>query len=95
MAADENFDANYKNTPVTEEVKNEQIENTIYPNYLFPHGNDYCAIIGGTGWSNSNQMEDLELDSSDNALNNVSVCVTVNNNIHILYLKIKIWKYYF
>ena len=42
------FDANYKNTPVTEEVKNEQIENTIYPNYLFPHGNDYCAIIGGT-----------------------------------------------
>ena len=49
------FDANYKNTPVTEEVKNEQIENTIYPNYLFPHGNDYCAIIGGTGLSNSNK----------------------------------------
>jgi len=49
------FDANYKNTPVTEEVKNEQIENTIYPNYLFPHSNDYCAIIGGTGLSNSNK----------------------------------------
>jgi len=49
------FDANYKNTPVTEEVKNEQIVNTIYPNYLFPHGNDYCAIIGGTGLSNSNK----------------------------------------
>ena len=31
------------------------IENTIYPNYLFPHGNDYCAIIGGTGLSNSNK----------------------------------------
>ncbi len=49
------YDANYKNTPVTEEVKIEQIENTIYPNYLFPHGNDYCAIIGGTGLSNSNK----------------------------------------
>jgi len=51
------FDANYKNTPVTEEVKNEQIESTIYPNYLFPHGNDYCAIIGGTGLSNSNKWD--------------------------------------
>ena len=49
------YDANYKNTPVSEEVQNEQIENTIYPNYLFPHGNDYCAIIGGTGLSNSSK----------------------------------------
>ena len=49
------YDANYKNTPVTQEVQNEQIENAIYPNYLFPHGNEYCAIIGGTGLSNSNK----------------------------------------
>tara|TARA_Y100000996_G_C22555717_1_gene655448 strand:- start:959 stop:2401 length:1443 start_codon:yes stop_codon:yes gene_type:complete len=49
------YDANYKNLPVTEEVKNNQIENAVYPDYLFPHGNDYCAIIGGTGLSNSNK----------------------------------------
>jgi len=52
------YDANYKNTPVTEEVKNEQINNTVFPNYLFPHGNDYCAIIGGTELYNSNKWNE-------------------------------------
>ena len=52
------FDANYKNTPVTDEVKFEQIESTQFPTYLYPHANDYCAIIGGTTIENSNKWKD-------------------------------------
>ena len=52
------FDANYKNTPVTDEVKFEQIESTQFPTYLYPHPNDYCAIIGGTTIENSNKWKD-------------------------------------
>ena len=52
------YDANYKNFPVAEEVKSDQIENAVYPDYLFPHGNDYCAIIGGTELSNSDKWSD-------------------------------------
>lgn len=53
------FDANYKNTPVSEEVRLEQIKNTNFPKYLFPHGNDYCAVIGGTKLSNTNKWKDF------------------------------------
>ena len=42
------FDANYQNSPVDETIKNQQIENTFFPSFLYPHSKDYCAIIGGT-----------------------------------------------
>lgn len=42
------FDANYQNSPVDETIKNQQIQNTFFPSFLYPHSNDYCAIIGGT-----------------------------------------------
>ena len=42
------FDANYKNTPVDEQTKQNQLENAVFPQYTYPHANDYCAIIGGT-----------------------------------------------
>ena len=47
------FDANYQNTPVDDDIKNKQIENTFFPSFLYPHAKDYCAIIGGTNLSNS------------------------------------------
>ena len=47
------FDANYQNTPVDADVKNQQIENTFFPSFLYPHSNDYCAIIGGTNLTDS------------------------------------------
>ena len=46
------FDANYKNTPVGDDIKSQQIENTFFPSFLYPHANDYCAIIGGTNLTN-------------------------------------------
>ena len=46
------FDANYKNTPVSDDIKSQQIENTFFPSFLYPHANDYCAIIGGTNLTN-------------------------------------------
>ena len=46
------FDANYQNTPVDDDIKNQQIENTFFPSFLYPHANDYCAIIGGTNLNN-------------------------------------------
>ena len=52
------FDANYKNLPVDEETKFSQINQTVYPKFLFPHANDYCAIIGGTTLSNSNKWDE-------------------------------------
>ena len=52
------FDANYKNTPVSNELKLQQIDNTKYPIYLYPHANDYCAIIGGTTIDKSNKWKD-------------------------------------
>ncbi len=51
------FDANYKSTPVDEEIKQEQINNTIFPEYLYPHGNGFCAIIGGTNISGSQKWD--------------------------------------
>ena len=42
------FDANYKNFPVDEQTKQNQLENATFPQYTYPHANDYCAIIGGT-----------------------------------------------
>ena len=47
------FDANYKNMPVSEETKDEQISLTQYPKYTYPHASDFCAIIGGTELENS------------------------------------------
>ena len=52
------FDANYKNLPVSEDIKSEQVNSTVYPRYLYPHGNDYCAIIGGTYLENSTKWDD-------------------------------------
>ncbi len=49
------FDANYKNSPVPEDIKLEQIKTTKFPQYLFPHGNDYCAVIGGTTLANTSK----------------------------------------
>ena len=46
------FDANYKNKPVGDDIKSQQIENTFFPSFLYPHANDYCAIIGGTNLTN-------------------------------------------
>jgi len=46
------FDANYQNTPIDDDIKNQQIENTFFPSFLYPHANDYCAIIGGTNLNN-------------------------------------------
>ena len=46
------FDANYKNTPVDDEIKKQQIDNTFFPSFIYPHANDYCAIIGGTNLKN-------------------------------------------
>ena len=34
------------------------IESTVFPNYVFPHGNDYCAVIGGTVLTNSTKWQD-------------------------------------
>ena len=42
------FDSNYQNMPVDEDTKISQLANTIFPKFLYPHANDYCAIIGGT-----------------------------------------------
>ena len=52
------FDANYKNLPVSEDVRLEQINNTQFPEYLFPHGNDYCAVIGGTILANASKWSE-------------------------------------
>ena len=52
------FDANYKNLPVSEDVRLEQINNTQFPEYLFPHGNDYCAVIGGTTLTNASKWSE-------------------------------------
>ena len=42
------FNANYQNTPVDEETKSRLIEEAEFPIFLYPHANEYCAIIGGT-----------------------------------------------
>ncbi len=51
------FDANYKNTPVDEQTKQNQLEKTKFPQYLYPHANDYCAIIGGTELFNTEKWD--------------------------------------
>ena len=35
-----------------DDTKNQQIENTFFPSFVYPHANDYCAIIGGTNLNN-------------------------------------------
>lgn len=52
------FNANYQSTPVDIETQNDLIESTVFPNYVFPHGNDYCAVIGGTELTNSTKWKD-------------------------------------
>lgn len=52
------FNANYPSTPVDIATQNELIESTVFPNYVFPHGNDYCAVIGGTELTNSTKWKD-------------------------------------
>ena len=42
------FNANYQNTPVDETTKNDLINNSQFPIFLYPHANGFCAIIGGT-----------------------------------------------
>ena len=55
------FDANYRNTPVDEETKNELLSSAVEPVYIFPHAKDYCAIIGGVNISNNNAWKDFSL----------------------------------
>ena len=51
------FNANYQNTPVDEETKSRLIEEAEFPIFLYPHANEYCAIIGGTELKNSSKWE--------------------------------------
>ena len=37
-----------KSTPVDETTKNDLINNSQFPIFLYPHANGFCAIIGGT-----------------------------------------------
>lgn len=51
------FNANYNNTPVDEETKNSLIEQAQFPLFLYPHANNYCAIIGGTELKDTSKWE--------------------------------------
>tara|TARA_Y100000589_G_scaffold320115_1_gene349629 strand:+ start:13855 stop:15288 length:1434 start_codon:yes stop_codon:yes gene_type:complete len=51
------FNANYNNTPVDEETKNSLIEQAKFPLFLYPHANNYCAIIGGTELKDTSKWE--------------------------------------
>ena len=51
------FNANYQNTPVDEETKSRLIEEAEFPIFLYPHANEYCAIIGGTELQDSSKWE--------------------------------------
>ena len=35
-------------TPLSETTKNDLINNSQFPIFLYPHANGFCAIIGGT-----------------------------------------------
>ncbi len=47
------FDANYTNEPVSNDIKEEQLQNNVKPSFIFPHANGYCAVIGGTSLNGS------------------------------------------
>ena len=47
------FDANYTNEPVSNDIKEQQLQNNVKPSYIFPHANGYCAVIGGTDLNSS------------------------------------------
>ena len=47
------FDANYRNEPVSTEIKEQQLKDSIPPSFIFPHANNYCAVIGGTNLESS------------------------------------------
>ena len=52
------FNANYQNTPVDDETKSNLIDEAQFPQYLYPHANNFCAIIGGTELKESSKWQD-------------------------------------
>jgi len=51
------FSANYQNTPVDEQTKSTLIDEAKFPQYLYPHANNFCAVIGGTNLNNSSKWQ--------------------------------------
>ena len=38
---------------VSNDIKEQQLQNNVKPSYIFPHANGYCAVIGGTDLNSS------------------------------------------